>query len=344
MKESEDPAWWKKIRNSWAGLAILAALCNALFGVNDTYIMHQKIVYHDNSQLAIMVYLMYGSVVGLLMYLVVIGLLGKTIYPKFTGLKLADRRLHLYAFIAGLVSTVATAYNLLANQNCDPSLVVSLSNISVLYLVLYDTAISHQERFRLIIAPALLVILGSFLASLVQVTSWRTFQVSVIGLVALVVIKCGLSAGAKIFQKVGVTNADPVNFAFWRFFYLAMGALVTVSLYALYMGQLRELLALFIQVALASLPWVAATMLLANLGNILELTAQKKVSVSRVSMVLSGQVLFGVPLTLAATALWPGIFGELPIGWLVWLLRGIGAIMIFGGCFLLHRLTPADER
>ena len=104
MKKNEDPAWWKRLLGSWAGLAFLAALCMAGVGMSDTYIMHRVIVSKISPELATMAYLVIGSWVILLVTALNATLLGKVIYPKYSGFhfggwKIRFKRHYVWVFI-----------------------------------------------------------------------------------------------------------------------------------------------------------------------------------------------------------------------------------------------------
>lgn len=335
MKRNGDPVWWRRLLSSWVGLAFLAALFLAGVGLSDTYIMHQVIVFKGSPRLATMAYLVLGSWVILVATVLNARFLGKILYPEYKGIRLGGAKIQAWALVTGLLSAIATCFGLVANQNCDPSLVIALSNLPIFYLVLFD-CIFKGESWRALLLPGVLVVVGSCLTSFTNLSGLFVAGSSLIGVLALIFVRAPLSAAAKSAQTEGTKGIDPINFTLWRFVWLTIWANVSVFAIAWWYGELRSFVNFLSTVAFQALPFIALTALFASLANVLEISAQKIAnSASRVAMIMTAQVWLAVPLTVLFEKILPGSFGELPTSPIVWILRFVGGILIAFGCYRL---------
>jgi len=78
---------------------------------------------------------------------------------------------------------------------------------------------------------------------------------------------------------------------------------------------------------------IAISMLLVFIARILYVRALSMGKMSIVNSLSAISVVAGIPVTLIFNIIWP-VYFPLPSGslaWVVWLLRGLGAILVFGG-------------
>jgi len=89
-------------------------------------------------------------------------------------------------------------------------------------------------------------------------------------------------------------------------------------------------------------PWVILTMFFAFFCNMFMQKAMKTGAISKVSMVTSFQIALGVPLTLVADRIFPGVFGIIPSELSVWIIRSLGALLIILGIIRLWNSKQAN--
>lgn len=314
-------------------ISVIAAVLGALYLVNDTYIMHQVIVAED-AFTAVSAYLIFGGWVGTLCFLIYNAFLGKWLDHDYPGFNFGTLEMQILALISGTIAASSTALCLAGNQSLDPSLVTALANLSILYLVLYDW-VGKRVSWTKIKLPALLIVGGSIFASVTRLTGG--LKVTLFGILILLVGRCGTDALEKIVRQRGGKRSDAVTFTFWRMFWLSVTGTVFVIAIALTRGTSYELTTLLRTIWKPALPWVLLTMLFVFFFNTLLQKAMKTWVLSKISMVVSLQIALGIPLTLIADHLWPGVFGEIPTDFNVWMLRAVGVLLMILGVIRLWR-------
>jgi len=166
----------------WSRVALINSLAAGVFGAlyltNDTFIMHQVIVCQDKTT-ALSAYLILGGWIGTICYLIYNAILGKRLDGDYPGFNLGTRKMQLFAGISGFIAAVSTAFSLSGNQNLDPSLIITLGNLSLFYLVIYDV-IRKTISFKDIWFSCLVVIGGSILASITQLAG--RFEMTLVGI------------------------------------------------------------------------------------------------------------------------------------------------------------------
>jgi drug/metabolite transporter (DMT)-like permease len=336
MKESmgmSKPGWWGRFQAKnpiW--LLVVAAILTAIYTTNDGHILHNIIVSSDPFT-AVMAYLTLGGWVGLgINWLLCQTPAGKLIDPSFEQIKGIDKKAQMSAILAGVIGAASTLFMLWGSQIYDPSVVLPLSNAAILFVVSWEV-VTGKERFSDVIWPALLVVIGAFLAS-VDVESG--FYISMAGLIILLFFKNIISAAGEILEQKGVLASNATSFNFWRFLWLTVAG----TIIALVVSAMRGTLGLyFATLALTpkAIPWILLTMVLVFFGMGLKSAAKKYTTVSRVSMVMTIPIILGAPLTWLVNNTWPGTFIEAPMTPIHWFVRIAGAVLIFWGIAKLNR-------
>jgi hypothetical protein len=317
----------------WSRVVLwLSALLMASYMINDTYIM-QNVIRSTDPFSCVMAYLTLGSVVGLTInFFLCHTLVGKWVDPSFERINWISGKAQWSAIITGVIGSITTLFLLWGSQIFDPSIVLPLSNLYILYVVIYDV-LAGKVAFRNIWLPALLVVGGAMLFTF-------DFQagvfVSITGLLVLLVCRNGLNALAKILEQKGAIASDAISFSFWRFFWLTVSGLVIVVVMTTVRGMWPEYLRALLT-GLVGWKWVVLTMVLVFFATGFENFAKRYELVSVVVMVLTMPVVLGVPFTALINWFWPGTFVGVPTDYLGWLVRLVGAGLVFWGLYRLPR-------
>jgi len=278
-------------------------------------------------------YLIFGAWIGTICMLFYNRLFGKWIDGDYPGFNFGTRKVQTFALISGAIAAGSTTFCLMGNQSLDPSLVTALSNLSIIYLVGYDI-LRRNISFKDIVVPMALVVLGSVFASVTKISGG--FEITLLGILILLVGRCGTDAVEKIVRQQGVWKSDAVTFNFWRFLWLAVCGTIMAVVIAIVRGSLEKLVTLLRVIALPALPWVLLTMSFVFFFSTLLQKGLKTGAVSKVTMVVNFQIVLGIPLTLFANYLWPGVFGEIPSDLSVWIIRLVGSVLVVLGVIQLR--------
>lgn len=318
------------MRNNAVVIGSLAAFFMAAYRSLDNFIVHNLITAPDNLTAAF-AYLIVGGWTGVTASLVFSKFLGrKLIDPEFTKLAIRNPEMHLRAFISGGISAGSTLFLLLGNQLGDPSVLIALENLTVIYTLFYDTW-KRQANLKQLLLPTTTAVIGGMMTAFNG-----SLSITALGLFYVLIMSNGLDAVSKILDQRGVRCSDAVSFFIWRFFWLAtIGTLLAIFVSVL-LGY-HSLLLATIEIGLTHLPWIFLTMFFTFLGIGFELFLQKTQAISVVLLIFSTQVLFAYPITFLGNALRPGAFGTLPESVIIWLVRIIGALLIIFGVSKLYR-------
>jgi len=150
------------------------------------------------------------------------------------------------------------------------------------------------------------------------------------------VISNGLAALSEVVEQKGTRQSDGVNFYVWRFLWLAITGTLLAIVVSVIRGQFNLLLST-INSGLHYLPWIALTMLFVFLGIGMKLVAKKHDAVSVVLIVYSIQMVLAYPITLVGNAILPGVFGQIPMGVWIWVIRSAGAALMIWGVIRLRK-------
>lgn len=306
-------------------LALGGALFNALYSSNDNFILHKKITHPTDSFTPIYFYMVIGSWVGTICLLIYNPLFGRFIEPNYNGFEFGSWQAQKNAIVSGSLGAVSTIFYLWGNKKLDPSLVLGLSSSTVLFLAVYD---SIEERLSLqtIIIPALLLVIGAGLTSMKQIKGGVKF--TFIGLFVLLVGRCSVDTAEAIFRQIGGNQMDAINFCFWRFVWQSLVLTLIVVAISSITGKIKIVLYHRKQLKSAML-WIVITMFFVFLSNTLFQKAMQTGLISKTQLVMNFRIALGIPITLIANRVYPGIFGDnLPKQKSVWLIRFLGVLLI----------------
>lgn len=324
------------MRNNAVAIGSLAAFSTAAYRSLDNFTVHNLITAPD-SLTAAFAYLIVGGWTGVTASLCFSLILGKKLIdPEFTKLIIKNPEMHKQAFISGGISAGSTLFLLLGNQLGDPSVLIALANLTVVYTLLYDTW-KRQANLRQLFVPTIITVMGGMMAAFNG-----SLSITALGLFYVLIVSNGLDAASKISQQQGVRCSDAVSFFIWRFFWLA----TTGTILAIFVSSLRgysTLLLETVRTGLAHMPWIILTMFFVFLGMGLQLFLQKTQAISVVLLIFSTQLFFSYPITFAGNVLRPGAFGSLPDAEAVWAVRMVGAVLIVWGVFQLRKKQLIEE-
>ena len=322
--------------------SVAAAFFGSLFLANDTFVMHRIILCNDKFT-AVSAYLVLGAWVGTF-YTLLCGLaLGKWFDKKYPGFSFGSKKMQLFAIISGTISAGSTIFCLVGNQNLDSSLVTSLSNVAILYVATYD-ALCKRVAMKDVLIPIAMVLVGAFLASTTKLSGG--LEVSLIGIVVLVFGRCATDATDQVVKQRGVWRSDAVTFAFWRMFWLAVSGTVIVITIAHIRGTYGQLSNLLNEVVASPIAWffVFLTMFFVFFFQVFLHRAMQTSAVSMIAIIISAQIVFGIPLLILIDYFQPGVLGQTPNNATAWICRISGAAIIVTGIFCLNRNNAKRSR
>lgn len=332
--KSQDTGW-----RSVFVMCLLAGLFTAGFRATDNIIVHNQIIAVDRMTAA-SAYLIVGGWTGVVCSIVFSLLFGRKIIDlNFAGFMLRNKGMQFQALVSGGISAVATLGLLRGSQEADPSVIIAFGSLTVLMTAFYDV-FKKQLALRKFWLPGIIAVLGCTLA-----TFGGSLSATIVVVVSVLLVNNPLTAASEIFEQRGTRASDGVNFFVWRFFWLATtGTIVaiTVALIRGYPGMLSDTVAGAISSG-STMTWIALTMLCVYLGIGLKLVAKAKegVAVSHVFLlVMSTQILLGIPITIAGDRIQPEIFGVVPTEPLVWIVRLVGMALVSWGIFRLRKISP----
>lgn len=321
-------------------MCLLAGLFTAGFRATDNIILHNQIVAVDKMT-AVSAYLVVGGWTGVVCGIVFSLLFGRKIVDrKFAGFVLRNRRMQIQALVSGGISAFATLGILRGSQETDPGVIIAFSSLTVLLTAFYDV-FKKQLALRTFWLPAIVAVLGCALATF----GGGSLSATIVVVVSILLVNNPLTAASEIFEQTGTRASDGVNFFVWRFFWLATTGTIAVIAVALargYSGMLLDTATGAISSG-STMIWIALAMLCVFLGIGLKLAAKKEegVAVSYVLiLVLSTQILLGIPITIVGDRIQPEIFGVVPTEPSVWIVRVAGMALVGWGVFRLRKISP----
>lgn len=326
---STSSSWW---RGKAILVLLLAAILTVVYKLGDAYVVTHLINAPD-PLVATFTYLVMGATVGLsINYLLCQTPAGKFINESFTSIKHIDSGPMKYAFITGLFGALSTGVYLWAFRSLDPSLVVPLSSLMLVYVVIIEV-FRGRIKFGVIMPSLIMVLVGIAIASYNPKATW---QITLGTLVLLLVFHNGINAAGEILSKEAVDQADPVTFAFWRFFWLTVSAYVLSIGSVLVMGKFGQ----FVTSLITNLPAVLFVSLVMVVVFFAQGFASKGLKMSTAAvknLVMSLPTVFTVLATAAINFVLPGTFALAPATGLEWVLRFVGAVLITWGVVRLPR-------
>ena len=200
----------------------------------------------------------------------------------------------------------------------------------VAYTMIYDL-LKKEVRFKDIGIPFIFVLLGGFMASY-----GGSFKITIMSLFLMGVLSNLTTAISEEIEQYGVKCTDSVNFFFFRFLWLAVSGTTMAIIISLIMNKTSLLISLVVKLFNYS-PLFILIMFFVFLGIGFKLTAKKEGVVSIILMIISIQIIFGYLFTFLGNYLVNGIFGEIPLNPILWLIRILGALILtFGIIFLIN--------
>lgn len=329
MEQNKGKPLWQK-RTFLLGL--FSALFIALYRSADNYTVHNLITAED-SLTAAFSYLIIGGWTGVFFTFIFSTLLGKRLIDdNFNGFVVRNKKLHINAFVSGGLASGATLFMLLGHQYGDPSTLVALASVVILYTAIYE-AKTKMISFRTIAFPVLIAVCGGVLASFSG-----SLQLSVPAVLFVLILSNLLTAGSEIAGKKGSIACDSVNLFWWRFFWLAMIGTVT----AVFVSYARGYESLLFNTVYASLQYeyvIVMTMFFVFIGDGLKEFLKKSNPITVILMIASAEVVVAFPLTIIGEMVHSGMFGVVPTNPLVWVVRILGAGLLIWSIFSIQGKT-----
>ncbi|NHK31936.1 MAG: Lrp/AsnC family transcriptional regulator [Asgard group archaeon] len=259
--------------------------------------------------------------------------LGQYIDPQFRGIRLPNKKMFLWLSLSGLLSGINTLVYFIIIKDMDLSIFLPASQFVVVYLILGDLIVEKSRPAAIEIQSIIMIFLGVILAAIDFTSSNGSFNWTNLLLVFLVL---NTSAAIYIiFQKKAIetkfdsgVNLDSTNIRLWTLFFMAF---FTIIFSLPFMDA--EGWSVFKTTFLPALLPISLSMLLVFIARILYVRALSMGKMSIVNSLSSISVIAGIPITLIFNFIWP-IYFPLPSGsfaWVVWLMRGIGVLLVFGG-------------
>lgn len=312
---------------------MLAVLLTVAYKVGDGYVM-ENLIQSTDKLVSTLVYLTMGSLTGLVInYILCQTPLGKLVDGSFKSIKGISGKAHRTAMISGTLSAIATGIYLWSFRTLDPSIVIPLTSLAVLYIAVVD-AIRGKIQFSKLIPSVLLVIVGVSIASYKE-----TANFSLTGSVLLTVLLGYniVNAISELVSKDGVDDSDAISYGFWRFFWLTVAALIIAVGTSVVMGTFLDYIKLFVA-SLSAVPFIALLMVVVFFANG---WANKGLAISNATtknLVMTSQVILSVFATVLVSTLWPAAFPSAPASVVEWTLRVFGAVLLMWGIVRIRRL------
>ncbi|HUT80919.1 MAG TPA: Lrp/AsnC ligand binding domain-containing protein [Candidatus Bathyarchaeia archaeon] len=258
--------------------------------------------------------------------------LGQYIDPQFYGIKIPNKKMFLWLGLSGLFSGIQTLVYFILIKDMDISVFLPASQFVVVYLLIGDLVIDKSKPAAIEIQSIIMIVIGVILAAIDLSSSSTTSWVDLV----LVFLVLNTSAAVYvIFQKkaVGTKDAkgktlDSTNIRLWTLFFMSFFTIV-FTLPFMNSGGWDMFKSTFVK----GLFPIALSMLLVYIARIFYVRALAMGKMSIVNTLSSVSVVAGIPIALIGSLLSEAAFTlpEGPQAWIVWLLRGIGAILVFVG-------------
>lgn len=311
---------------------LLAVILTVAYKLGDGYVMSHLIISPDKL-ISTLVYLTLGSVVGLsINYVLCQTPLGRVVDKSFKSIGGMSKSAHFKALISGILSALATGIYLWSLRTLDPSIVIPLTSLTIMYIALVET-LKGKIKFWSILPSILLVLAGVGIASFNETANWALTGG------ALITVLLGynvVNAISELASKGGVDDSDAVSYGFWRFFWLAVAAIAIAVGTSLALGQFSVYLSLLFA-SLKAVPFIALVMAVVFFANAWANRGLALSDATTKNLVMTGQVILSVFATVLVSFLLPGIFPAAPVTILQWIFRLIGAALLMWGIIRLRK-------
>ena len=372
MKNETDR--WRKWKSVFA-IAFIAAVATAIYLTIDTYIMHHVIL-NEDPWIPVFTYLIMGGWTGTICFWVfnkiiksftAWGVINWSTVKDYKGFSIGCRKSQLFALTTGSLGAISTFFCLIGNKTLDASLVTAFNGVSIFYLAFIDSR-RKKVNIKTLGIPLILIIVGSFAASVSG-----GFVFTLFGLAIMLLGRDTTYALDNTVQNVVVNRKegdDPsahrqsfgtrslnrflsywqygkddsqihlLNFNFWRFLWLSLSATIVIIGITAWNNTLPVLLGLIGQIWLKAIPWIFCSMLFVFISLTLTLKAYSMVSsTAKVQMIISLQIAVGIPIALVFDQVSRGSVGTIPSDPYIWLVRGLGIVLMTIATAYLVRKT-----
>lgn len=329
MNQSK-PGWQSQNAALWP--LFLAVVLTVTYKLGDGYVMGHLIKSNDKL-IATLVYLTMGAVVGLAInFLLCQTPIGKLVDPSFQSIRGVSLKAHKGAAISGFFAALSTGIYLWSFRTLDPSIVVPLTSLAVLYIGIVES-ITGKIAFRRVLPSILLVISGVAIASIHEGANWTVTGGT---LIVLLLVYNVLNAVGELVSKGGVDQSDAISFGFWRFFWLVIAAVfiaVGTSVVTGHFGDYAAVLA----GSIGAVPFIVGVMAVVFFANGWANRGLALSNATTKNLVMTGQVVVSVFATAIVAEVLPGVFPTAPTTAVEWTLRLVGAALLMWGVLRLRK-------
>ena len=259
--------------------------------------------------------------------------LGQFLDPQYQGIRLPNKKMFLWLALSGLLSGINTFTYFIIIKDMDLSIFLPASQFVVVYLIIGDLFVDKTKPCAAEVQSIIMIFLGVILAAIDFTTNSGSFDW--VGLLLVFLVLNTTAAVYIVFQKKAIAtkfksgvNLDSTNIRLWTLLFMAFFTIVL----SLPFMKADGWLVFRTTFKKAFLP-IALSMLLVYIARILYVRALAMGKMSIVNSLSSVSVIAGIPITIIFGFIWPAYF-PMPGGsyaWVVWLLRGIGAVLVFTG-------------
>ncbi len=322
---------------SFLFLGLVAALFTAIYKTLDNLIIHTVITTKDNLTAA-SAYLVVGGWTGALLGFMFAELFGRQLTKgTFRRIVFNNRKLHLFAFVAGSFAAISTFFLLWGNRFGDPGALAALAAPTLVYVATYEI-FTKQVGWRETFLPVTLGMIGGSLAAFNG-----SLGMTATGIFLVLVVSNGFGAISEIADQKGAKAGDSMNLFVWRFLWLAITGTVLAFALSEVRGTTEQLLEA-IMVIIRNLDLIALVMFFVFFGISLKIILKNNYPVSKVLILLSIHILLAFPMGYFGELYYPGIFGINSISPEVWMIRISGAFFLGWSIWLIARRKKEEEQ
>ncbi|MFW9922058.1 MAG: hypothetical protein ACFFDW_02090 [Candidatus Thorarchaeota archaeon] len=263
--------------------------------------------------------------------------IGQYIDPQYQGIRIPTKKMFLWIGLSGLFSGINTFVYFILIKSMALAVFLPASQFVVVYLLIGDLFVDKTLPCAVEAQSIVMIVLGVILAAIDFTSGLEDVGMKEILLTFLVFNTA--AAVYVVFQKKAIEQKDAkgrtldsTNIRLWTLFFMAFFTIV-LSLPFMKADDWQ----LFVTSFKPAFIPIALSMLLVYIARILYVRALSMGKMSIVNSLASVSVIVGIPINLIGYFIWPDYF-SIPTGptaWAVWLLRGIGAILVFVGIIAL---------
>ena len=329
MNQSK-PGWRSQNAALWP--LFLAVILTVTYKLGDGYVMGHLIDSNDKL-VATLVYLTMGALVGLTInFLLCQTPAGKLVDPSFHSIRGVSLAAHRKAAISGVFGALSTGIYLWAFRTLDPSIVVPLTALAVLYVGIAES-FTGKIAFRRVLPSILLVLAGVAIASIHEGANWAVTGGT---LVIVLFVYNVLNAVGELASKGGVDQSDAISFGFWRFFWLVVAAVLIAVGTAVAIGRFGDY-TMALMGSIGTIPFIVGVMVVVFFANGWANRGLALSNATTKNLVMTGQVVVSVFATALVSLIFPGVFPLAPMTIFEWTLRLVGAALLMWGVLRLRK-------